>query len=77
MTKEMIKEIAERIMNKVACEQICSDNYKGNQRENPFHSERKGMEEMLKIMGIDFEYGFNKEVTEIISITIEGITVEA
>lgn len=75
MSKEMIKEVAERIINKVACEKIYAENYKDNARENPFHSERKGMEEMLKLMGIEFEYGFDDKC-EIISITIEGITVK-
>lgn len=76
MSKEMIKEVAERIMHKVACEKICAENYKDNPRENPLHSERKGMEEMLELMGIEFEYGFDDKY-EIISITIEGITVGA
>lgn len=76
MSKEMIEEVAIRIMNKVACEKIYSEDYKVNARENPFHSERKGMEEMLKLMGIEFEYGFDDKY-EIISITIEGLTVKA
>lgn len=75
MGKEMIEEVAKRIMNKVACEKIAAENYKDNARENPFHSERKGMEEMLKLMGIEFEYDFDDKY-EIISITIEGITVK-
>lgn len=74
----MIKEIAECMMNKANLVKIFKDDeeFKGNIRKCPFYSELKGMEQMLKIMGIEFEYGFNDDI-EITSITIEGITVEA
>lgn len=76
MTKEMIQEIAERIVIKIRCEQLHEEEFKNNKRQNPFHSERQGMVEMLKLMGLDFEYHYNDDVTEITGITIEGITVE-
>lgn len=78
MTKTTLKEILENMAVKAS---ICNinkkeGNYKNNFRECPFWSELKGMEQTLKIMGIDFEYEFNKEVTEMTAIKAQGIRVE-
>lgn len=73
----MAREIAERIIIKVNAEELYKEKYIGNQRENPLHSERRGMEEMLKLMGIDFEYGYEfiNNDYKIVSITVDGVTV--
>lgn len=75
MTNKVIKEIAETMMVKVRCFNLYKENYKNNKRQCPFYSELVGMEQMLKIMGIEFEYTFDLETFEITAITIEDITV--
>lgn len=74
MSKEMAREIAERIINKIDVAELFAEQYKDNKRENPFNSERIGMEEMLKLMGVEFEYGFNENY-EVASVTVAGVTV--
>lgn len=74
MSKEMAREIAERIINKIDVAELFAEQYKDNKRENPFNSERIGMEEMLKLMGVEFEYGFNENY-EVESVTVAGVTV--
>lgn len=65
--------IAETIANLAAIEKDYVEQYKGNIRECPFHSERVGMERMLKMMGIAFEYDFNDAI-EPVAITVDGCT---
>ena len=75
MTTSKITELLNAMACKVRLLEIFKDQYKGNVRECPFKSELVGMEETLKILGIDFEYEFNN-VYEITAITAQGIKVE-
>ena len=75
MTTSTIKELLEVMACKVRLLEIFKDQYKENVRECPFKSELVGMEETLKILGIEFEYEFNN-VYEITAITAQGIKVE-
>lgn len=77
MTTEMSREIAETMMIKVNCFNLYKNEYKNNQRECPWRSELTGMEQMLKIMGIEFEYTFDLETYLITGVTVNGITVMA
>ena len=76
MTTSTIKELLNAMACKVRLLEIYKDQYKENVRECPFKSELVGMEETLKILGIEFEYEFNKEVTKITAIKAQGVTVE-
>lgn len=76
MTNEMIIKIGETIANKIRCARIFNDNYKENNRENPYNSERRGIEQTLRIMGIDYEYEFDDNVEKEIAIKINEITIE-
>ena len=76
ITNEMIIKIGETIANKIRCARIFNDNYKENNRENPYNSERRGIEQTLEIMGIDYEYEFDDNVEKEIVIKINGITIE-
>lgn len=70
MNKENMMVIAETMANLAAI----SKNYKGqyeNIRNCPFYSELKGMERMLKMLGIEFEYEFDCNY-EITAITVDG-----
>lgn len=72
MTKEMKKEIAERMIAKVRMYQMYKDNYKENKRNCPFYSELVGIEEMLKLLGIEFEYTFDLDTMEITAVTVDN-----
>lgn len=50
--------------------------YKENFRECPFCSELNGMEMILKIMGVEFEYEFNDDCSKITAVKAQGIRVE-
>lgn len=78
MTTEMIKEFGTVMATKMAIVGFTQDDerFKGNKRMNPFFSELKGMEQALKIMGIDFEYEFNADVTKATAIVINGMKFE-
>lgn len=73
MTEKQIRTIADAMMNKVHLVNMYKQQYE-NIREFPIYSELKGMEMVLKMMEIKFEYGFNDEVTEITSLTIGNYT---
>ena len=77
MSKAKMTEVLEVMANKAAISNIAKEEgtYK-NMRECPFYSELNGMEMMLKIMGIEFEYEFNDDVTKITAISAQGIRVE-
>lgn len=70
------KEVAKRLMIKTRLANMFADQYPNNCRENPFYSEREGIEEMLKMMGIDFEYEWDEEVLNITAVTVMGDRVE-
>lgn len=74
MPNEMKKEIAKVMMTKVRLFNQFKDKeeYKNNKRKCPFYSELVGMEQMLKIMGIEFEYTFDLETYDITAITIDN-----
>lgn len=78
MEKTKLQEIIETMAIKVRLCKIYKneERYKDNFRECPFKSELTGMEETLNILGIPFEYEFNKDVTEITAIKAAGIVVE-
>ena len=78
MTKAILNEILETMAIHAS---ICNiqrkeGTYKNNFRECPFWSELKGMEMTLKIMGIDFEYEFNRDSTLMTAIKAQGIRKE-
>lgn len=70
------KEIAKRLAIKTALANTFADQYPNNCRENPFYSEREGIEEMLKMLGIEFEYEWDETVTNITAVTVMGERVE-
>ena len=83
MNKSTLFEILDTMATKAS---ICNDerpkyidengNHKGNFRTFPIHSELKGMELTLKIMGIEFGYEFNEDVTRITAIKSGDIRIE-
>lgn len=77
MTNNKLYEILETMANKASIANIhkAEGSYK-NMRECPIYSELNGMEQMLKIMGIDFEYEFNEDVTRMTAIKARGMRVE-
>lgn len=77
MKKETLNEILTVMAIKARLANIYEEEgkYSNNKRQCPFYSELVGMEEVLKIMGIEFEYEFNKEVTEITAIKAKGVYV--
>ena len=72
MTKSMKKEIAERMIIKIRLYQCYKDNYKENKRHCPFYSELVGIEELLKLMGIEFEYTYDLNTLEITAVTLDN-----
>ena len=77
MDKTRLNEILHSMANKAALVNISKEDgeYK-NMRECPFYSELKGMELVLKMMGIEFDYEFNEDVTKMTAINSQGIRVE-
>ena len=75
MTNTQLNEILDNMVVKASLCNIYKKEgkYKNNFRECPFSSELTGMEQVLKILGIDFEYDFNEDCTEITAITARGI----
>lgn len=76
MTNTKLYEILETMANKASIANIvkAEGQYK-NMRECPIYSELHGMEQMLKIMGIEFEYEFNDDVTKMMAIKARGMRV--
>lgn len=68
ITDEMLIKIGKSIANKIRLEK----RDEGNHYTNLI----RGMEQVLDILGIKYEYKFNDDVTEIIAIKINGITIE-
>lgn len=75
MNNEIIKDIAERMMIKIRVMYLYINEYK-NKRECPFYSELIGMEQLLKTIGVEFEYTFDLDTMEITALTIGDITVK-
>ena len=78
MTKTTLREILKTMAIKASiCNMVKRDGeYKENIRECPIWSELAGMEQTLRIMGIEFEYEFNADVTEMTAIKAQDIRVE-
>lgn len=76
MEKTTAREIAETMATKAALVNMArrEGTYK-NMRECPFYSELYGMYQTLKIMGVEVDYNYNAEVTEITAVTVDGVTV--
>lgn len=69
-------EIAERIANLVALNNMYESNYT-NKRECPFYSEVRGMEMLLKMMEIPFEYDIDiNNDYKIIAVIVNGCRAE-
>lgn len=77
MNKQILEEILKSMAIKASLANIYKDEeeYKNNMRKCPFYSELAGMEHTLKIMGIEFEYEYNKEVTKITAIKANDIYI--
>ena len=81
MNRSKLFEILDTMATKAS---ICNDerpnyideNGKTNFRTFPLYSELNGMELTLKIMGIEFEYEFNEDVTRITAIKSGDIRIE-
>lgn len=74
MTHEQIKAIAEVMANKASIVNFTRDDeeWKGNIRKHPIYSELKGMELTFKILGIEFDYEFNADVTKTTALIVDG-----
>lgn len=66
------------MMVKYECEQNAKKGgmeiFNNNKRFIPYHSERKGMEQMLKMLGVEYEYHYD-EYLEVYGITVGTETV--
>lgn len=71
---QMFRDMAERMAITIRVMGLYIGQYE-NKRECPFYSELTGMEMALKTMGIEFEYTYNADVTEITAVTVNGCTV--
>ena len=76
MTNEMIIKIGEAIASKIRCDRISKNLVAYKDNGNFYHFEKRGMEQILEIMGIDYEYEFDDNVEKEIAIKINGITIE-
>ncbi|CAJ0596528.1 unnamed protein product [Cylicocyclus nassatus] len=74
---EIIKEIAKEMATKIAIVKMNKNDeeWKGNIRKFPIFSEWKGMEQTLKVMGIEFEYEFDDNL-EITAVIVNGFKQE-
>ena len=70
MKQNNMTVIAETMANLVAVTRNFSEQYE-NIRECPFYSELKGMERMLKMLGIEFEYEYDASYT-ITAVMVDG-----
>lgn len=73
VTKEMIHQIGMVMINKAEIVKFTKNDeeFKNNIRFNPIYSELKGMEQTLKLMGIEFEYEFDDNY-DVVALTIAG-----
>ena len=76
ITNEMIIKIGESIANKIRLERMCKNLFAYKDKEIPYTNIRRGIEQTLEIMGIDYEYEFDDNVEKEIAIKINGITIE-
>ena len=76
MKNEKLYEILESMAIKASIANMAkADGTYKNMRECPAYSELVGMEHILKIMGIDFEFEFNEDVTRMTAIKARDIFV--
>ena len=76
ITNEMIIKIGEAIASKIRCDRISKNLVAYKDNGSFYHFEKRGMEQILEIMGIDYEYEFDDNVEKEIAIKINGITIE-
>lgn len=71
----VLKEIVRSMANKAAIVNMHKrdGDYADNIRKCPIYSELKGMEQMLKLMGIDFNYDFDDTVQYITGIEVNNL----
>lgn len=67
---EMLREIGDRLANKYSLYSIYKNNYNNNHRECPFYSEARGIEEALKVMGINFSIEFDVQVSYEVPVAV-------
>jgi len=74
MTAEQIRIIAEAMATKASIVNFTRDDeeWTGNIRKHPIYSELKGMELTLKLLGIEFDYEFNSDVTKTTALIVNG-----
>lgn len=77
MKKAVLEEILKSMATKAALANMYKEDeeFKNNMRKCPFYSELYGMEHTLKIMGIEFEYEYNEDVTKITAIKSNDIYI--
>lgn len=75
ITADHIEELLYRLANKVHMFNQYRDKYKVNIRECPFYSEKVGIEEAMRVLGIKFEYEFDEGIN-IIAVRSGNIRVE-
>ena len=76
ITNEIIVKIGEAIASKIRCDRISKNLVAYKNNWNFYHFEKRGMEQILEIMGIDYEYEYDDNVEKEIAIKINGITIE-
>ena len=74
----VLKEIVRSMANKAAIVNMHKrdGDYADNIRKCPIYSELKGMEQMLKLMGIDFNFYYDETVQYITGIEIMDEYIE-
>ncbi len=75
ITTDHIEELLERLSIKVRMFDQYREAYKDNIRECPFYSEKVGIEETMKVLGIEFEYEFDDDIN-VIAVRSGNIRVE-
>ena len=76
---EMLDNLAERMISKIQVINLYTVEWADNEKRftesrplNKFDHELRGMTDAMKAMGIEFEFKYNADVTEITAITIMG-----
>ena len=62
ITNEIIVKIGEAIASKIRCDRISKNLVAYKDNGSFYHFEKRGMEQILEIMGIDYEYEFDDNV---------------
>lgn len=75
INNDHIEELLYRLANKTAMFVQYRDKYKDNIRECPFWSEKVGIEEAMRVLGIKFEYEMD-DALNYIAVKSGNIRVE-